>query len=171
MNIDTHIMTMSYIVYGSHDDSAKKIEPLGIYSDILKARECLHSSYTKEYLTDDYDIKVIGEDDVAVYKINRGYFSDAKLPCVYYRIVKCGFNGLFSTKAYVAPPPRLQQISARPAQLQGIQIDPDELKAQLGALKPPYDRKPAKSKETKPEETEETNSEETDNSLDEIIVD
>ena len=134
---------MSYIVYVSDANSSKKIEPLGIYPDISKARECLHSSYTERYLSGenakDHEIRVIGEDDIAVYKIDRGYFISSELPCSFYRIVKCSLS---SNAEYTTQPQPQQQISTRPIQLQGLQINPEELKAKLGALKSPSERKP-----------------------------
>ena len=94
---------MSYIVYVSNADPVKKIEPLGIYNDISKAREILHSHYSKKYLNNEHEIKVIGEDDVAIMKIDRGWISNTGTPICYYRITKCGSTGLISEGTYSTP--------------------------------------------------------------------
>ena len=96
---------MSYIVYISYADPVKKIEPLGIYSDISKAREVLHSDYSQKYLNNEHEVKVVGEDDVVIMKIDRGWISNSGIPICYYRIVKCGSTGLSSEVKYSPTPP------------------------------------------------------------------
>lgn len=136
---------MSYIVYIADVDSTNKIQILGIFKNASKARECLYNGYSEKYLSnsDKYQIKVVGDGDVAIYKINQGYFSNYEdpEPFEYYRIVKYGSNGLATNPTVAFPsipsPPNSSPIkTGSPVPMQGLPIDISELKAQISNLKP-----------------------------------